>query len=154
MTSYVLEMFNRCLSCFFFSSIELVEPSCAAKLEAASKFPVAILIAIPAGLFILACIVIVRSLEKSRQEKKLLATEKEKEKEVPALKSSATDVNENKPVAMVTAQNFRPVIHERIRAVSIDEQRFNSLSTSSASEIEVKSAMSILIILTKFLVNF
>lgn len=110
----------------------------------------AILIAIPAGLFFLAFTVIIRALEKARQEKKLAKEakaekerekqqEQEKSKDIFPSKSSVADVNENKPVAMVTAQNFRPVhvINERVRAVSAVAQRFDSVSTSSTSEVEV-----------------
>lgn len=109
------------------------------------------MIAIPAGLFFLACTVIVRALEKTRQDKKLAKLakaekerekqqEQEKTKDIFQSKSSVTDINENRPVAMVTAQNFRPVhvISGRIRAISTDAQRFDSVSTSSASEVEVR----------------
>ncbi|XP_031570165.1 fibroblast growth factor receptor 2-like [Actinia tenebrosa] len=134
------------------SAAQSTKPSCVPRSLAAddSNIPIAILIAIPAFLFFLACTVIIRALEKARQQKKLAKlakAEKEREKEqkqektkdIIQSKSSLTDINENRPVAMVTAQNFRPVhvIDERIRAFSTDEQRFDSISTSSASEVEV-----------------
>ncbi|KAK3697023.1 hypothetical protein QZH41_012488, partial [Actinostola sp. cb2023] len=106
-----------------------------------SKIPMIILIALPAGLFLLSCTAVIRSLERARQAK--LANKQE------VTVSDAKDVNDNQlpTMGMHTNYNYDYCNHNESTTTGEDDhvgQRSisASASTSSALEIEIESTSS------------